>query len=188
MKRDLVFFSLAVCAFVAASAAAEAVAPEGGAGYAQEAESPPAAIGAAVETARAPEAADEPEEVPEEGVDLSYIPLDKPLAETLVESCEALSVPLALALAVMEQESRFQADAVNKESGCYGLFQLNPRYFPQNLTPAENIETGVAYLGELLETYGDEAHALTAYHYGPTEVTESWYSGQVLEKMETWEN
>ena len=114
------------------------------------------------------------------------IPLDKPLAQALVESCEQEGVPLALALAVMEQESGFDPQARNQATGCYGLMQLSPDYFPADLSPEENLRAGVAYLGGLLETYGDEAHAVTAYYYGPTQRSTSWYSDQVLERCEAW--
>ena len=110
------------------------------------------------------------------------------LSAVLAIACEEHRVPLYLALAVIEQESRFQADALNESTGCYGLMQLNPRYFPSGLTPAENIEAGVAWLGELLDKYDrDEPHALTAYYYGPTERTSSWYGDQVLARAAKWQ-
>lgn len=121
-----------------------------------------------------------------DGPGLSYLPLDKPLAEALAASCEAWGVPLELALAVMEQESGFEVDALNPRTGCYGLMQLNPDYFPADLRPEDNIRAGVAYLGGLLDTYGDAAHALTAYYYGPTEQASSWYSDEVLARVEDW--
>ena len=119
--------------------------------------------------------------------DYSWIPLADDLAEQLVESCEEYEVPLELALAVMEQESGFQTDALNEATGCYGLMQINPSYFPSGLSPAENINAGVEYLGELMEMYGDKGHAATAYFYGPTDQAESWYSSEVMEKAEKWE-
>lgn len=115
------------------------------------------------------------------------IPLEYDLAHQLVESCLEHDVPLELAIAVMEQESGFQPDAVNPVTGCYGLYQLSPRFFPSGLTPAENIKAGVGYLGGLLELYdGDQARAATGYYYGPSERTSSWYSDEVLERAEKW--
>ena len=126
-------------------------------------------------------------EWPEIEPNYDYIPLDKPLAEALVSSCEEWGVPLELALAVMEQESGFQPDAVNPATGCYGLMQLSPKWFPGGLSPEENIRTGVSYLGELLELYdGDQARAVTAYYYGPSDRDSSWYSNEVLERAEGW--
>ena len=93
------------------------------------------------------------------------IPLDRELQAVLREVCEEHSVPVSLALGLIEVESSFRADAVSGE-GAYGLCQLNPKYFPANLTPAENIAAGVAWLGELLERHGDTAAALRAYNLG----------------------
>lgn len=45
----------------------------------------------------------------------------------------------------MEVESRFRVDAVSRE-GCYGLCQLNPRFFPDKLSPADNIRSGIEHL------------------------------------------
>ena len=83
---------------------------------------------------------------------------------TGVQTC-ALPISVSLALGLIEVESSFRADAVSGE-GAYGLCQLNPKYFPANLTPAENIAAGVAWLGELLKRHGDTAAALRAYNLG----------------------
>ena len=53
------------------------------------------------------------------------VPLEHPLQDRLFDLCEEYGVPVEMALAVMEQESRFQADVVS-EGGDQGLFQINP--------------------------------------------------------------
>lgn len=93
------------------------------------------------------------------------VPLDRELQTVLWEACEEHSVPVSLALGLIEEESHFQTDIVSGK-GAYGLCQLNPKYFPANLTPAENIDAGIGYLGELLTRYGDTAAALRAYNLG----------------------
>lgn len=125
----------------------------------------------------------EPEPEPEE--DYSYIPLDKPLAEALVAACEEYSVPLPLALGVIEVESRFQADVISPE-GCYGLMQLNPKYFPTDLSPKDNLRAGIEYLGSLLVKYGDTEAALTSYNAG-YDTGSREYAGDVLEAAQRWE-
>ena len=119
------------------------------------------------------------------GPDDSAIPLDKPVAEALAESCEEYGVPLSLALGVIEVESGFQADAVSAE-GCYGLCQLNPRYFPEGLSPADNVRHGMRFLGELLERHGDTAAALTAYNAG-WDTGDRTYAEAVLAAAERWD-
>lgn len=113
------------------------------------------------------------------------IPSLEGLATVLYEACEEYGVPVSLALAVMERESGFEVDAVNP-SGCYGLMQLNPEYFPGGLTPAENIRAGVGYLGALLAKHESVAAAVTEYFWGPSGRTSSPYSGEVLERAEKW--
>lgn len=114
------------------------------------------------------------------------IPLDRELQAALREACAASGVPVSLALGVMEVESNFQPEAVSGE-GCVGLMQLNPRWFPPDLTPAGNIQAGVAYLGELLERYdGDTAAALVAYNQGIYNGTVTQYAKNVLKASEKW--
>ena len=93
------------------------------------------------------------------------IPLDRACQAALRESCEEHNVPVSLALGLIEEESGFDPEAVSSK-GAYGLFQLNPKYFPKDLSPAENIRAGVSWLGELLERHGDPAAALRAYNLG----------------------
>lgn len=112
------------------------------------------------------------------------VPLSPELQRVLYESCAEAGVPAALALGVIQVESGFRADAVSPE-GCYGLMQLNPKYFPDKLSPADNIREGVAHLGRLLEEYGDAAAALTAYNAG-YDAGGRAYAGTVLAAAEEW--
>lgn len=114
------------------------------------------------------------------------IPLSPELQITLYEACQEADVPLALALGVIQVESCFQPDAVSPE-GCYGLMQLNPRFFPDKLSPAENIRAGVSYLGELLNKYGDTGAALTVYNAGYDTGSRA-YASVVLREAEWWED
>ncbi len=124
------------------------------------------------------------------------IPLDADLQTALIKSCAAHGVPLSLALGVIEIESNFQPDAMSS-SGCYGFMQLNPRYFPSGLTPAENMECGLEFFGALLERYGDTHMALVCYNCGEqgayrnyfsVGVYTSCYSRAVTAAMERWES
>lgn len=111
------------------------------------------------------------------------VPLDRELQEVLREACGEHGVPIHLALGLIETESRFQAGADN--GVCYGLCQLNRRYFPDFLAPEDNIRCGIAYLGELLNRYGDTAAALTAYNAGH-DTGDRTYAGRVLAAAEDW--
>ena len=92
----------------------------------------------------------------------------------------------ALLAAVIEQESKFNADA-KSSAGAIGLMQLTPgtakgiaqytggsRFRVSDLTnPDINIRYGAWYLGHLLDKYGKERLALAAYNAGQHTV-DSW--------------
>jgi len=113
------------------------------------------------------------------------IPLPAELQKVLKDECEAHGIPYAIGLGLIDGESGFRTDAVSSE-GCYGLCQLNPRYFPAGLTPAENIRAGIGYLAEQIERYGGDVEAgLTAYNAGHDNGTR-WYAGYIMDKTFRW--
>lgn len=112
------------------------------------------------------------------------IPLSVELQAVLREACAEHGVPVELALSVIQVESNFQPEAVSPE-GCYGLMQLNPKYFPAGLSPEDNLRAGIGHLGRLLERYGDVAAALTAYNAG-YDTGGRTYAGAVLAAAEWW--
>lgn len=113
------------------------------------------------------------------------VPLVRELQEALRQACQEHNVPVPLALGLIQEESHFQVDAVSSK-GAYGLCQLNPKYFPPDLDPAENIRAGVGYLGELLEQHGDTAAALRAYNLGWDD-GDRVFADAVLAAAERWE-
>lgn len=94
------------------------------------------------------------------------IPLTGEELAVLLETCEAGCIDPTIALGLIQVESSFDPDALNAKSGCYGYCQLNPLYFPAELSPVENIRTGIEYLAYQLERYDDLEAALTAYNAG----------------------
>lgn len=112
------------------------------------------------------------------------VPLDQECRDALQEACEEHNVPLCLALGLIEVESRFQVDASN--GICVGLFQLNTRYYPADLTPEENIRAGVAHLAGQIERYdGDIQAALRSYNRGYDD-GDRQYARAVLDASEKW--
>lgn len=113
------------------------------------------------------------------------VPLDADLQAVLWEACEEYGVEYALALGLMEVESSFREDAVSA-ADCYGLMQLNPKYFPSSLSPEDNIRYGVAFLAEKIAQYdGDLEAALTAYNAGH-DTGDREYAENVLTAAENW--
>lgn len=114
---------------------------------------------------------------------LPDVPLDPELLETVAEACARYNVPLEIALGVMETESCYQPDAVNGQ--CIGLYQINTDYAAAYIDalgvtdiaePAQNIECGVWYLGQLLQQHGDTDLALMHYNLGNM-ADELWEDG-----------
>lgn len=120
----------------------------------------------------------------EQGYFRADVPLDYELQDVLHTAAEANGVPYHVALGLIWTESRFQADADNGTS--YGLCQLNRNYFQSGLTPAENIEAGMEYLGSLIERCGDLSAALCSYHDGH-DTGRRGYSNAVLEAAGKWQ-
>lgn len=111
------------------------------------------------------------------------VPLPEDLQVILWTACEKNGADPALALGVIEVESGFDPGASN--GLCYGLMQLNRKYFPGDLTPGENIRYGVEYLGRLLARYDTVEAALTAYNAGHDTGSRA-YANTVLTAAERW--
>lgn len=114
------------------------------------------------------------------------VPLTEEELEALLEACDAGHIHPSIGLGLIQVESSFNPDAVNSRSGCYGYCQLNPRYFPSDLSPVENIRTGIGYLAEQLVRYDNLEAALTAYNAGE-DTGKREYAEMVLAAAERWQ-
>jgi len=116
------------------------------------------------------------------------------LARTLVAEARRHRLDLALVMAVMHVESRFQNFAISP-AGAIGLMQILPSTgeelarregIPWHgsqtlLDPATNVRLGTAYLRELSDRYrGDLRAALAAYNWGPGHVDRRIQTGTPL--------
>jgi soluble lytic murein transglycosylase len=104
----------------------------------------------------------------------------------------------ALLAAVIEQESKFRADA-RSSAGAIGLMQLQPatakgialrtggsRFVLSDLYhPEINVRYGAWYLHHLLQKYGDERLALAAYNAGQENVDRWRAQGEDVQFPET---
>ena len=111
-------------------------------------------------------------------------PLSDELFQAVDAAADTYDVPLCLALGLIEVESGFDAEAVSQK-GCYGLTQLNPKFFPSGLSAEENVQTGLAHLGSLLERY-DTMTALTIYNAG-RDTGDREYANAVWSAALKWE-
>lgn len=112
------------------------------------------------------------------------VPLSYELQDVIQTECERHGIEYALALGLIETESSFREDADN--GLCYGLMQLNREYFPADLSPAENIRAGMAYLADQLGRYETVDAALCGYNAGHDTGARD-YANAVLAAAERWE-
>lgn len=91
----------------------------------------------------------------------------------LVACCEKEGVPVEIALALIERESGFRADAVS-ETDDHGYMQINRCHFnvaslinlyPES-APLDNIEYGVGLLADNYRMFGSWSRALMIYAEG----------------------
>lgn len=144
-----------------------------------------------------PEAQDKAQRIEAELLVQGYfydrVPLSRDLQDICQTACAEFDVPYAIALAVMEQESGFEVDAVGVDGKDIGLFQIrtsNHAWLTKEtgadpLTPAGNVRCGVWLLGYLLERYDTVPAALTAYRWG-SDTEDRQYAIEVLERKTSW--
>lgn len=141
------------------------------------------AVEAAIESAD-PEETSQIKNPTDAGTYDETIPLDRELQAVLREACEEHGVAVCDALGVIWEESRFDPCAENKYS--YGLMGLNKKYYPSDLTPAEQIRAGVKHLAGQIERYdGDIQAALRGYNKGWDD-GDRVYARIVLDASEKW--
>jgi len=112
------------------------------------------------------------------------------LATAIVEEAHAESVDPLLVAAIIAKESSFKTRVVS-HAGAVGLMQLRP-WVAEDLAlrtdvewngrqtlyaPHLNVRLGVRYYKELVERFGDEQIALTAYCFGPSRVAKQLRAG-----------
>jgi soluble lytic murein transglycosylase-like protein len=117
------------------------------------------------------------------------------LAFTIVREAEAARLDPLLVLAVIEVESRFDADALS-EAGAMGLMQLREPTLLKELRrqgipgdprdPVKNVQAGVHYLRRLLDAFGREEVALMAYNAGPNRILGYIREGGIPERFQVY--
>ena len=112
------------------------------------------------------------------------LPLSESVIDAIIESCEENDIPILNAIGIIDLESQFNTEAVSS-SGCYGLCQLNPRYFPKNLSPEDNVRCGIDYLAGHYHTYKDWTKAYNAYNAGHV-TGDTKYANKVFSLMDKW--
>lgn len=116
------------------------------------------------------------------------IPLNQSIQQTVYDACLFYSIEdINLIFGLIQCESNFNEKALSSKN-CYGLMQLNPKYFPSNLCSEDNVWTGVKHFSYLIDKYdGNIPAALRAYNKGYDDGKRE-YSNKVLDYADYWRN
>jgi soluble lytic murein transglycosylase-like protein len=110
----------------------------------------------------------------------------------LRRAAEVNDIEEKMLIAVMEKESRFNANAVSR-SGAIGLMQFMPQTaaglglsVEQLYDPKTSIDYGAAYISRNIERFGGDVNlALTAYNQGSGSVSRGSYSRAYANKVQS---
>lgn len=152
------------------------------------------------------EALEPAEPIEEEIVSTEYffdVPLDEDLQRYIGNLCTEYDVPMALVMAIIEQESNFNPNCISS-TGDYGLMQINKcnhKWLKDTLgvtdimNPYDNAMCGVYMIGNLIKAWdGNINNALLAYNCGSAGakrklacgVTSTKYTTSVMAKYEKY--
>lgn len=125
------------------------------------------------------------------------VPLEQNLQNYIFELCSIYKVSPTLVFAVIEQESSYNPNALNRSEDCFGLMQIHECNFTtynldEPYNAFENVRVGITILSELLNKYEDVNKALMAYNCGEYGAKRLWnkgitsnsYSRSVLDKQD----
>jgi soluble lytic murein transglycosylase-like protein len=128
------------------------------------------------------------------------IALDEDLQQYITTEAEAREIDPALVMAMCEIESGCDPDKLGDGGNAWGIMQIHPIYFLDEiealgvddlLDPYQNILLGITYLDELYDTRHDTAWVLMAYNGGQSYASTlaaqgvtSNYAKQVMERAE----
>lgn len=122
------------------------------------------------------------------------IPLGIEEQKLLHDACEEFEIPFTLALAVIDQETNYR-NITGDGGDSIGYMQIQPRWWRSKMdelgaqdlmAPEDNFRVGCSILSDLLDEYGNDADALTAYNSGRPGT--SPYASSVLAIRDKLEN
>ncbi len=103
------------------------------------------------------------------------VPLDYELQNYIRELCDEYDVDMPLVLAVIGQESNYDANAIGDDGQSQGLMQIQPQWHSSRMerlnvtdlmNPRQNVTVGVDLLSELISEEKGWEWAVTAYNAG----------------------
>lgn len=114
------------------------------------------------------------------------IPLSHEIQNVLIEECITNEVPVELVVALIDNESSFNPNAISG-TGDYGYLQINECNheslnelfgYTDFLDPVTNIKAGTYLVGQLYKKYNGDLHkTLMAYNMGDSGAKRLWKKG-----------
>lgn len=139
-----------------------------------------------------------------EQVPLYDVPLSADLQKHIKGLCDDYGVDMPLVLAIIGQESNYNADVVGDNGNSIGLMQIQPQHHQQRMDklgvvdltdPYQNVTVGIDLLAELMSENKGTEWAVTAYNAGASTAdynnaigTRTEYAESVLILREMIEN
>ncbi len=139
-----------------------------------------------------------------ETIQIYNVPLEPELQEHINNLCDSYGVGMPLVLAIIGQESNYNAHAVGDNGNSLGLMQIQPQYHQARmdrlgmtdlLDPHQNVTVGIDLLAELIGENNGTEWAVTAYNagaetadYNKTIGTKTEYTESVMMLKEMIEN
>lgn len=123
-----------------------------------------------------------------EEVEYFDIPLDEALQDHIFALCEASGVDVAIVLAVIDKESRFDIYAVGDAGRALGLMQIHPRWHSARMAklecwdlmdPYQNVTVGIDIIVELASSGKSIEWVLMAYNGGEAYADRKVAAGEV---------
>ncbi len=137
---------------------------------------------------------EEPVEVASVEPEVGYVRFDVPLEQDLQNHifmlCAERDLDPAIVFAMIDQESKFNADIVGDGGNSFGLMQIQPRWHSDRmvklgctdlLDPYQNVTVGVDFLAELVSDGKSIEWALMAYNGGPAYANRKTSAGVLSE-------
>jgi hypothetical protein len=103
------------------------------------------------------------------------VPLSRTLQDYIFELCEERDIEPALVIAIIERESKYEADTIGDSGDSLGLMQIQPKWHSERMTrlgakdllnPFDNVLVGIDILDELIDSGNSLEWALMAYNGG----------------------
>lgn len=130
------------------------------------------------------------------------VPLSVELQLHIIRECGKYNIEPLVVIAIIEQESNYDASAIGDNGDSLGLMQIQPKWHQERmerlgclnlLDPMQNVTVGINILAEILEEYEDIEMALVVYNAGQTKAENKWFGKGIYETaysngvMEKWD-